>query len=54
MRNVGRNTSLICENMIFNQTNSISVRTQIAIPGYIHKQVAVQINGIERKKRIFQ
>jgi len=47
MRNVGRNTTYICENMTFNETNTISVQTRVAIPDYTHDQIAVvPINGI--------
>jgi len=47
MRNVGRNTTYVCENVTFNEAKSISVQTRVAIPGYIHDRIAVtQINGI--------
>lgn len=50
MRNVGRNTTYLCENMLFNETNTMSVQTRVAIPGYTHDQIAVaRINGIYKK-----
>jgi hypothetical protein len=46
-QNVGRNTTYICEQMTFNETNMISVQTQVAIPGYTYDRTAiVQIDGI--------
>jgi hypothetical protein len=54
MRNVGRNTTYLCENMLFNETNIISVQTRVAIPGYTHNQTAVaQINGIYKSFSVF-
>jgi hypothetical protein len=54
MRNVGRNTTYVCENVTFNEAKSISVQTRVAIPGYIHDRIAVtQINGIYKKILFF-
>lgn len=38
---VRRNTTFICEQILFNETDSISVETRIAVEGYIHDKVAV-------------
>lgn len=47
MKNVGRNTKYVCEQMTFNEINIISVQTRVAIPGYIHDRiVVVEIPGI--------
>lgn len=45
---VRRNTQYICEQMMFNETNTISVETRIAIDGYTHDRIVIaKINGID-------
>ena len=44
--NVKQETTYVCENLHFNETNSISVETRIAIPNYQHDhKTIVTINS---------
>jgi hypothetical protein len=50
--NVGRNTNCICEQMTFQETNTIAVQTRVAIPRSTYDQTAIaQIDGIVKKKK---
>ncbi|CAF0933773.1 unnamed protein product [Adineta steineri] len=51
-RNVGRNTTYVCENMTFSETNSISVETRLAIPGYIHNRMVIAILDVPQVPQI--
>lgn len=41
MVNIGRKTSHVCEQSSSNEIDLISVQTVVAIPGYIHPDIAV-------------
>jgi hypothetical protein len=43
--NLHRNTTYTCQQMIFEDTESITVLTQVAIPGYSHPDMATKQIG---------